>query len=113
MGKPKKVELLFTASHHNFSSAAFHKHCDNTPDTLTLVRTGGGKTIAGYSHYQWNQVSGDWVDDSGMRVFLVQMDLGEKLVPQSDNYLIYCHQKYGPSFGYIDLTLFNECINKG
>ena len=112
MGKPKKVELLFTASQHNFSSAAFHKHCDNIPDTLTLVRTGGGKTIAGYSHYQWNQVSG-WLNDSGRRVFLVQMDLGEKLVPKSDNFLIYCHQKCGPSFGRGDLTLFNEGNNKG
>ena len=113
MGKPKKVELLFTASQHNFSSAAFHKHCDNIPDTLTLVRTGGGKTIAGYSHYQWNQVSCDYVEDSGRRVFLVQMDLGEKLVPQSDDYLIYCNQKYGPSFGNGDLTLFYEGYNKG
>ena len=106
------MELLFTASQHNFSSAAFHKHCDNIPDTLTLVRTGGGKTIAGYSHYKWNQVSG-YVKDSGRRVFLVQMDLGEKLVPQSDNRLIYCHQKRGPSFGSDDLTLFNEGFNKG
>ena len=107
------MELLFTASKHNFSSAAFHKHCDNIPDTLTLVRTGGGKTIAGYSHYQWNQVSCGFVEDSGRRVFLVQMDLGEKLVSKSDNCLIYCDQKVGPSFGRDDLVLFNENCSKG
>ena len=102
------MELLFTASKHNFSSSAFHKYCDNIPDTLTLVRTGGGKTIAGYSHYKWNQVKDDYVNDNGRRVFLIQMDLGEKLVPHCDKKVIYCHRKIGPSFGNADLRLFNE-----
>ena len=73
LGKLKTVELLFTASKHKFSSTAFHKHCDDIPDTLVLIRTGGGKTIAGYSHYKWNYFDG-FVNDKERRVFLVLMD---------------------------------------
>ena len=63
MGKPKKLELLFTASEHKFSSAAFHNYCDDIPNTLTLIRTGGGKTVAGYTYYTWNRVKEDYVHD--------------------------------------------------
>ena len=41
------------------------------------------------------------------------MDLGEKLVPQRDDLLIYCYPKCGPSFGINDLTLFNEGYQPG
>ena len=51
---PKKVELLFRASENNFSASAFHKNCDNIPDTFTLIKTQFGKTIGGFTHYMWN-----------------------------------------------------------
>ena len=52
--KAVNLELLFRASEHSFSAKAFHDHCDGIKDTLTLVRTDIGRTIAGYSEYRWD-----------------------------------------------------------
>ena len=60
---PKKVELLFRASEHNFSAAAFHKKCDNIPDTFSLIKTKFGKTIGGFTHYTWNAADSGFYGD--------------------------------------------------
>ena len=39
------------------------------------------------------------VNDARRRAFLLQLGLHEKMVPISDNNLIYCHRAYGPLFG--------------
>jgi len=51
------------------------------------------------------------VNDAGRRAFLLQLDLQEKMVPASDNNLIFCHRIYGPSFGgkYPDVGLRDSC----
>jgi hypothetical protein len=56
LGYPSKIQLIFRASQHNFEAAAFHEHCDNIEDTLVLAKTEFGKTIAGFTHYKWNEV---------------------------------------------------------
>jgi hypothetical protein len=82
---PKQLQLLFRASEHDFSAIAFHSKCDNIEDTLTIVRTEFGKTIAGFSHYMWNKPNnGNRVDDKKRNAFLLQLDLMEKMVPVSD-----------------------------
>jgi hypothetical protein len=53
LGRSQKLELLFRASEHGFDAQKFHQSCDNIQDTVTLVRTSKGKTIAGYSHREW------------------------------------------------------------
>jgi hypothetical protein len=99
-GRPARLALLFRASEHNFSAKAFHAHCDNTEDTLTLVRTEFGRALAGYSHYTWNAVSsGSYVQDEGPQAFLLSLDQQEKYVPQRRQQLIYCSPSYGPTFG--------------
>jgi hypothetical protein len=110
LGSPKELQLLFRASEHDFSAAAFHARCDGTPDTLTLLRTEHGRTLAAYSHYQWNQVSNDYVNDKERRAWLLQLDLLQKMVPQSDSSLIYCNSSYGPTFGGgHDLYIADSC----
>jgi hypothetical protein len=37
---PARLEILFRASEHDFSAAAFHYKCDNIENTFTLVKTG-------------------------------------------------------------------------
>jgi lipopolysaccharide biosynthesis regulator YciM len=51
-GRAVRLEVMFRASEHGFSAAAFHAKCDDIEDTLTLVRTEFGRTLAGYSHYK-------------------------------------------------------------
>jgi hypothetical protein len=79
-------------------------------DTLTLVRTEFGKTIAGFSHYKWNAVSNGWVHDEGRKAFLLSLDSGEKYVPQNGQKLIFCNPSCGPRFGEgHDLCIADDC----
>ena len=83
-GYPKKVERIFRAS-PNFSVAEFHQKCDNKKDTLTLIRTEFGKTIGGYSHYEWNSnFGGNWVHHKDRRAFIFSLDMMEKFVASRD-----------------------------
>lgn len=59
----KSSILLFRASEHNFRSAAFHRLCDNRPDTLLLLTTEFGKTLGGFTHYPWTSHDGTYVHD--------------------------------------------------
>jgi len=54
------------------------------------------------------------VNDARRRAFLLQLDLHEKMVPISDNNLIYCHRAYGPLFGdtNCDFGIEDECDMK-
>jgi hypothetical protein len=103
-----RLELMFRASDHGFSAKAFHAKCDNIEDTLTLVRTEFGRTIAGYTNYKWNAVRG-YVRDEGRRAFLLSFDHAEKYVPQQEKNLIYCQSGNGPIFGRYDLVIADGC----
>ena len=85
LNNPKRFQLLYRASEDGFGAKEFHKHCDNISDTFVLIRTEFGRTIAGYTHYKWNQVKGGYVHDAGRKSFLLQLDLRQKLNPISDN----------------------------
>ena len=37
--KIKKFNIIFRASENDFSAEAFHRKCDNTPNTLLLLET--------------------------------------------------------------------------
>jgi len=108
---PEEFQLLYRASEHEFSGEAFHIHCNNIKDTLTLVRTEFGKTIVGFSHYKWNEVGNGWgVEDSRRKTCLFQLDNFEKFLPISDQNLIYNEEKAGPVFGTgHDLYISNNC----
>ena len=74
------MQLIFRASEHSFSSQTFHEKCDGIADTLTLIRTEFGKTIAGFTHYKWssdnsNDKFGKFVDDSEQKAFILSLDL--------------------------------------
>ena len=60
LNEPSDFKLLYRASEHNFSGEVFHEKCDEVADTLTLVYTEFGKTIAGYSRYKWNHMGYGW-----------------------------------------------------
>ena len=71
---PFQIKLIFRASEHGFKASAFHDHCDNIEDTLVLVHTEFDKKIAGFSHYKWNEVDSDFVEDDKRLTFLLQLD---------------------------------------
>ena len=78
LNKPKKLQLLFRASEHQFKAAAFHKHCDGIADTFVIARTDFGKTIAGFTRHKWES-TGKWVKGEAKGAFLLQVDLMQKM----------------------------------
>ncbi len=51
-----------------------------------------------------------YLHDRGKNACLLSIDLKQKMVPISENNLIYCNKKYGPTFGYsADLYISDQC----
>ena len=108
----ESLQLLFRGSKDGFKAKTFHQKCDNISDTVVIVRTDGqtNNTVAGYSHYRWNQANNGYVHDAGKKAFLLQLNRREKYVPQNGNNLINCNNGYGPTFGGgFDLFISNDC----
>lgn len=59
LNHPKELILLYRGSENNFRAPAFHEKCGDKENTLTIVRTGYGKTIAAFTPYKWHSVP-DW-----------------------------------------------------
>jgi len=78
LSHPKKVELLFRASEHDFKAEKFHNICDNIPHTLCIIRTEFNKTIAGYTPLTWNSAQG-FSEDPTRASFLLSMELGQRM----------------------------------
>jgi hypothetical protein len=88
LNNPKRIELIFRGSEHEFKAEAFHERCDGITDTLTLVRTEFGKTIGGFTNYAWDS-SNTYVTDLDSRIFLFSLDLKEKYIPVKHDQLMY------------------------
>ena len=80
------------------------------------MRTNYGRTLGGYSHYKWMNddkmikegMDRNTVIDERRRTFLLQMDEQHKLVPETDDNLIFCSLYIGPCFGY-NLQIGDNC----
>ena len=108
LNQPKKLQLLFRASEHQFKAKAFHQHCDGIKNTFVIARTDFGRTIAGFTRRKWDSVSGD-VNGESKDAFLLQVDLMQKMEHQKGR-LICCIANYGPIFGDgSDFAIFDNC----
>ena len=113
---PKEVRLIFRASENQFRASAFHHYCDGIKDTLTILRTQGGRTIAGYSHYSWGvneekQLKDwrGWVVDGSRKAFILLLGYKQKMVPQLDWAVVDSHDSSGPVFGFDSLHIGDKC----
>jgi len=100
---PKRnFQLLYKATVDGFSSASFHKKCDNKGSTLTLIRSNNRYLFGGYSVPSWDSTTSykDHVEG-----FLFTFSNPHNLPPtkysryQQNPHAICCHPSYGPTFG--------------
>jgi len=94
--------LLYRASRDGFATETFHSRCDNKGPTVTIVKS-EGNIFGGFTEESWAS-QGGWVTCS--QAFLFSMGnphgLGPtklSLVTGRQQYAIYCHSTYGPTFG--------------
>jgi hypothetical protein len=105
------TKLLFRASRDGFTSSAFPQHCDNIPNTITLISV-NGNVFGGFANVAWRS-SGSHVNDPQSFLFSLKnpsnSDLGTKFSPRNSDDALYFDSDYGPTFGSAtDLVIFPE-----
>ena len=111
LNSPKKMELLFRASQHQFKATQFHNNCDGIGNTFTLVQTEFDKVIGGYTPLRWvADHQGRFMVDENGQSFLLSINLRQIFKIKDYNYAIFCRQDYGPHFGGgADLHICDRC----
>ncbi|KAK8790072.1 hypothetical protein WA158_006852 [Blastocystis sp. Blastoise] len=120
LGKEKKWKLLFRASEHNYKASEFHKYCDNTEETVTLIKHIGNNNhiniFGGYTDQNWDS-SDRWKNYSKEFLFTLSNEHG---IPPTKydytysnrSYAIYYSSSYGPTFGGgFDIKISDQCNN--
>jgi len=54
----KSLNLIYRASRDGFRAIDFHSKCDNTSNTLTLIKTKKSYIFGGYTTLSWNESGG-------------------------------------------------------
>ena len=97
----KKMELLYRGSKDGMLSKNFHDKCDNKGPTITLYKN--EKCIfGGYSSLSWSS-DGNWHQSPGNFLFtlinIYNIEPTKFPLKNSDQYDVYHHSNYGPTFG--------------
>ncbi|XP_036067442.1 interferon-induced protein 44 isoform X2 [Oryzias melastigma] len=98
LGNAMKLNLIYKASIHGFTGAAFHQHCDNKSPTVSVGYNKSGFVFGGYTRQSFSQ-SGQFVNDNQAFVFSFS---GEKLnkYPVTDPlHAVKMTKSSGPNFG--------------
>jgi hypothetical protein len=95
-----KFKLIYKASQDGFEAASFHLKCDNTENTLTIIKSIGGNIFGGFTKKKWsgNQI---WKVDANSFIFSFTNRIGKPLImkcKQPSN-AIRTNEGYGPTFG--------------
>ncbi|XP_006808419.1 interferon-induced protein 44-like [Neolamprologus brichardi] len=93
-----KLQLLYKASIHGFTGAAFHQRCDNRSPTVSVGYNNSGFVFGGYTKQPFSQ-SGQYVNDD--QAFLFTFN-GEKLIKYpvtSTAHAVKMIANSGPYFG--------------
>jgi len=100
-----KWKLLYRGTRDGFKQRVFHSKCDGHLNTLTIIKAKESKFIfGGFTTVSWeSSTDSKWKSDSNAFIFsLTNKDnkpVKMKIDPNRHKYAIYCHSKYGPSFG--------------
>ncbi|XP_073332902.1 interferon-induced protein 44-like [Pagrus major] len=93
-----KLQLLYKASIHGFTAAAFHQRCDNHSPTVSVGYNVSGFVFGGYTEQPFSQ-SGQYVNDDQAFLFTFS---GEKLFKYpvtGPAYAVKMNSNAGPHFG--------------
>ncbi|GAA6235325.1 interferon-induced protein 44-like [Lates japonicus] len=93
-----KLQLLYKASIHGFTGAAFHERCDTRSPTVSVGYNNSGYVFGGYTKQPFTK-SGNYVHDDQAFLFTFS---GEKLLKYpvtGPAYAVYMDPNSGPYFG--------------
>ncbi|CAJ1060901.1 Hypothetical predicted protein [Xyrichtys novacula] len=93
-----KLQLLYKASIHGFTGAAFHQRCDNRSPTISVGYNGSGFVFGGYTKQPFSQ-SGQYMNDDQAFLFTVNRGRLLKYPVTSPVYAVKMFANAGPYFG--------------
>jgi len=116
----QKWKLLYRASRDGFSPSTFHKLCDDKGATMTVIKSSennGGWIFGGFTTQSWKDAvirTGSWFrsDDQAFMFTLTNPHLipptKYSIIEDKQKHAMYANDKYGPSFGYFDLSISQQ-----
>lgn len=110
----QKWMLVYKATRDGFSSADFHRCCNNQGPTMTIIQSvEGGYLFGGCTSVSWKSLQTYVPDNSNPFLFTLTNPHGippTKYSVKLRNHSIYDHANYGPTFGAgHDLYVSSAC----
>ncbi|XP_063992869.1 kelch-like protein 17 [Diachasmimorpha longicaudata] len=109
--------LIYRASNHGYSAAAFHRHCDGIAPTFTIALGTRGEICGGFSDVAWDKTTTKGQYISSEKAFLFTLTNNQDVPPTKydlikKSFAICYHPDIGPIFGAgADLMIANNCNN--
>ena len=107
----RKWSLLYRGSRDGFKARDFHYHCDNKPNTLTIVQSTSGNIFGGFTSAQWKSNHSWQFDNRAFIYSIVNKENRPLFFEHSSTHKnsIFSDLGYGPVFGYgCELVIFNN-----
>ncbi|XP_019922004.3 interferon-induced protein 44 [Magallana gigas] len=103
IGGRRKFRLLYKITRDGCSAPTFHSKCDGKGMSVTVLSNPSDTVYGGFTSQSWTS-AGAYVPDP--KAFLFQLKFNGKssykqfaIKPEKIAYAVYCHSKYGPTFG--------------
>ncbi|XP_047229804.1 interferon-induced protein 44-like [Girardinichthys multiradiatus] len=93
-----KLKLLYKATVHGFTGAAFHQRCDNQSPTVSVGYNTSGYVFGGYTRQPFSQ-SGQYVNDDQAFLFRLTGGKLQKYPVTNPPYALLMDGSTGPYFG--------------
>lgn len=93
-----KLKLIYKASVHGFTGAAFHQRCDNQSPTVSVGYNASGYVFGGYTRKPFSQ-TGQYVKDDQAFLFTFSGEQLLKYQVANAAYAVYMVVESGPYFG--------------
>ena len=112
--KKLTFKMIYSAKTNGDTSIKFHEFCDNTNNTLVLVRTDTNNIFGGFTSKTWNSMELGRKKDQ--RSFLFSINRQKIYSPILDDlnnqrYHVFCSDTDGPCF--YAFSIENFCLERG
>jgi hypothetical protein len=99
--KSDQLSLLYRATRDGFESSQFHKHCDNFPNTLTIIKSSTGSIFGGFTSQMWDSLENCYkIDDKAFLFSFRNHENRKQKIPVANpNQAIFNSAAFGPTFG--------------
>ena len=96
-----KFKQIYSGSKNGFSVVDFHEKCDNTPNTLIIVRSVEGNVFGGFTKCEWDSSFSGYKTDSSAFIFSLVNKEETPLIMECEEaeFAIFNDSSLGPVFG--------------